>query len=158
MRIVLTSSLLVVFCLYFTPTFAAKYLLLQRLGKRGSIEFREGDYIRFKVKGSDTFNRSLILGFTKDAIRFNSYQVPLEEIEIIDISRKSFGGFQWSRLGFISMLSGGVFLVIDAINNEFTGKTAAISGGLVGGGLALTFLKKKKFKVGPRNKIEIIDL
>ena len=140
------------------PCFGAKYLLLQRLGKKGSIEFRDGDYLRFKVKGSDTYNRSLILGFTKDAIKFNSYEVPISEIEVIDISGESFGGFQWSQLGFLSILSGGIFLVIDSINNEFTSETAIISAALVGGGVALTFLKKKKFKVSPKNKIEIIDL
>jgi hypothetical protein len=138
--------------------FAARYLLLTRLGKKGSIEFRDGDHLRYKLKGDDQFHRSLILGFSDSTIIFNSYQVPLRDIEVIDIRKESFGGFQWAQLGFLGIISGGLFLVIDSINNDFSPQTGIISGSLVGSGVLLTQLKKRRFRPGKKNKMEIINI
>jgi hypothetical protein len=158
MQKVIPVVILIFGLLSISECFAAKYLLLKRLGRKGSIEFTDGEFIRYQLKGADSFQRSLILGFSDSTIIFRNYEVAIKDIAKIDIRKKSFGGFRWNQLGLLSILSGGLFLVIDSINNEFTSQTAIISSSLVGGGLILALLKQRYFKISRKHKIEIINL
>ncbi len=143
-----------------------RYLLLQKAGTQKRVIFLEGDEIRYKLRGDDQFRRNYILGLRKDTIRFHYHEVALAEIEVIDIRRKGFQNFHFDSGGNKVIIAGLLFLTADVINKELiqdepggiSGQTFAITGAIVGAGVLIKLLEKRKFRPGGRYIIDIIDL
>ena len=159
--------LLLFFLAYSQHTSAQRYLVLRKGNKpHKQIIFNEGEAIRFRLKGERFFTSSLIQGFGKDEIRFHYYRIKLNEIAEIDIDNKNFAIFNFKSLSSYLLISGPLYLTIDqfnqtAIRDEPFGinRAAAIVGGsLVGSGLMMRWLRKRRWKYTKRrHRMEIVD-
>ncbi len=96
------------------------YLELRKATKLKSFNFYPGDNIRFKIKDDFIFSRAYITGISQDMLRFNYIEVPISDIEIIDISNKSSNFFKKTG-NLISVVSVGFFF-IDMINSTLVQK------------------------------------
>lgn len=135
------------------------YLLLQKTGTPNSVVFHEGEEIRYRLRGERNFRHGLIQGFGQNVIRFHYLEVPLSEIETIDISRKEYTRFHFRSSGTKVMIAGAAFLVLDWGNQqEVSPATLTISGSMIAAGFILRLLQKRKFTPGGRYRLEIIDL
>ena len=63
-----------------------------QLGKANSFKtmsFYEGETLRFKKLNDDYFITARISGITDDNIKFNNIEIPIDEINVVDIRDKS---------------------------------------------------------------------
>ncbi len=142
------------------------YLLLKKSGTSKQVVFREGDQIRYRMRGEDHFRKGLILGLRRDTVRFHYFEVPLSDFEVIDISSHNFQNFHYSHGGDKVIIAGVLFLAADFVSQklirdeegELSPATYAISGGIIGAGFLMKLFHKRKFRPGGRYIIDIIDL
>ena len=126
---------------------AQKFLRLANAGRNGSIDYFEGDKIRFRIRDEGFFREQMILGFTEYAIKFRFFEVPLSEIEVIDIRSRN----QWVG-GKLLMIAGVGLMAADAINTTAVrGETYTLdrgvwitAGALVSAGLLMDLLRRKR--------------
>ncbi len=142
------------------------YLLLQKAGTQRTAIFREGDEIRFQLRGDNYFRKDLIQGLRRDTVRFHYYEIALTDFEVIDISKKRFQNFHFDSGGNKVIAAGLLFLAGDYINQKLiqdepggvSAQTWAISGGIIGAGFLMKLFRKRKFRPGGRFIIDIVDL
>ena len=101
-------------------TYSQYYLELRKATKLKSFNFYPGDNIRFKIKDDYMFSRAYITGISQDMLRFNYIEVPISDIETIDISNKS-SNFLKKTGYYISLVSVGIFF-IDMLNSTLVQK------------------------------------
>ena len=142
------------------------YLILMKAGTSKQVVFLEGDEIRYKLSGEDHFRKNLIVGLRRDTIRFHYHDVALSELEVIDIRHKGFQNFHYSSGGTKVIMAGLLFLAGDYVSQKLirdedgplSSGTYAISGTIIGVGLLMKLIEKKKFRPGGRFIIDIIDM
>ncbi len=153
-----TLYFLLLFLVIPGTTVAQQKLLLTKQGTKKMTYFYVGEEMKFRVKGADNFAGGTIVGFTENDIVFKEFEINKDSIAAIDVRDKHLGGFNIGQYGPSLIVAGGLLMVADLINQEqFDGETAAIAGGISGGGVVLTLLRKKLFKIGGRNKIIIVN-
>lgn len=165
-RFLCSFCLLFLFAFGFGQKVEGPYLLLQKAGSQKRVIFKEGEKIRFKVKGEDHFRKDFIVGLHGDRIRFHYQEVVLSEIEVIDIRHKEFGTFKLSPAGNKVIFAGALFIIGDYISQSLireeegglSGTTYAIGGGIISVGILMKLAKKRKFRPGRRYILDIIDL
>lgn len=158
----LLTTIVLILCPFFAKSQAR--LILYKLGSEKHYIFEVNDEIRFKIKGADYFNRTIILQFTDSSFFSEQYEVRLNEIEAVDISDKKIGG-SLATVGQFLIYAGALYAIGDVVNNELVqnnedtsyGKTAAIGGGLIVGGLLLKWPSQNVFKIKNRKRIRIIN-
>ena len=137
-----------------------------QLGKANSFKtmsFYEGETLRFKKLNDDYFITARISGITDDNIKFNNIEIPIDEINVVDIRDKSSNFMR--RFG--TYFSGGsaAYFLIDFINLSVVQRASAsevydskillgCSFG-IGIGFGLRQIKKKYFKRKKLNRIWI---
>lgn len=134
-------------------------LILSKLGKPRNIVFYEGDEIWVKVNGESNYVGGLIIGLRDSTIKFRFYEIPIREITEVDIDGLSFGGFNVGQYGPLMVASGPLYFGIDYLNQgNVTSETLLQSAALMGTGFILWNLRRKKFKVRKRNRIQIVRI
>jgi len=142
------------------------YLLLRKAGTRKQVVFKEGDEIRYRLRGENYFRKSTILGLHPDTVRFHYFEVPVSDFEVIDIKGQNFQNFHYNSGGNKVIIAGVLFVVADYVSQELirdeegglSGETYAIAGGIISVGIIMKLLEKRKFRPGGRYIIDIIDL
>ena len=119
--------------------------------------------IRFKLKDDENFTQAYITGISEDKLRFNYIEVPVSDIEIVDITRKSSNFFKSSG----KYIAGGsiAFFIIDFMNlslvqkvkyKDVYNKDLLIGCSLsFGVGALFTFVKRKYFVKKKLNRIRV---
>ena len=139
------------------------YLELKKASQTKSFKFFPGEKIRFKLKDDENFTQAYITGISEDKLRFNYIEVPVSDIEIVDIRRKSSNFFKSSG----KYIAGGsiAFFIIDFVNLSLVQKVkykdvynkdllirCSLSFGV---GALFTFVKRKYFVKKQMNRIRI---
>lgn len=147
---------------------AQRYLQLRKSGSSNRImRFAEGEEIRFRLKGDESYTRGLIQGFGEDNIRFHYKTINISNITEIDISRKYLVNRSISGASNTLFIAAGLYMATDqfnqtVINNEPAGVstgTVITSASIVSAGLLLKLFKRNKFKINKGHRIiEIVDL
>ena len=163
----LNQNILIVFILFnfsSNKIFSQKYLELRKATKLKYFSFFPGENIRFKMKDDKYFTSAKITGIVNDKLKFNTIEIPVSRIDIIDIRSKS------SNYGNIygSIISGSslAFFAIDFINlslvqranyKDVYNKSILISCsiGFSIGAILKKFGKRKYFKKNELNRIWI---
>ena len=160
-------SILFFFSLITVESYSQNYLELRKATKLKSINFFEGENIRFKQKTDEIFTYAKITGIGSNYLSFNNIQIPISNIDIIDIRSKT------SNKGraYGSLISGGSlgYFVIDFINLSIVQKSnykdvfnenilISCSIGFSIGLLVRSFAKRKLFKRKNLNRIWIKEL
>lgn len=115
--------------------------------------YQAGDEIQFKLKGEKYFNKGRIIGFSDQKIKLRFSEIAISEIQTIRVAENSRYGVE--LLSNAAITAGVFFILIDQgnqllVQDEGLGpssQTLLISGSLVGGGLLLKLLQKKKFSL-----------
>ncbi|MEM6522225.1 MAG: hypothetical protein AAGF85_07055 [Bacteroidota bacterium] len=142
---------LLLFILLFVSPLSAQYYL--QLKKRNKVihTYSSGDNIIFRLKDDKFYYDQMIMGVTDTTIKFRLYDVSIQDIELVKVpSRSSYG---LDLLSSATLTAGIFFLAIDQANQLFvqdeglgpSDEVLIISGVLVGSGLFIKLLKKKKF-------------
>jgi|TARA_B100001094_G_scaffold208060_1_gene201936 hypothetical protein len=160
-------SLLFFFSFLTLESYSQNYLELKKATQLKSINFFEGENIRFKQKDDAIFTYARLTGIGSDYLSFNNVQIPISNIDIVDIRSKT------SNKGraYGSLISGGSlgYFAIDFINLSIVQKAnykdvfnedilVSCSIGFSIGLIIRTFAKKKLFKRKNLNRIWIKEL
>ncbi len=156
-----TLVTIIIFLLSYGSIVAQSSLILKKRNKVIAI-FKEGDRLRFQLTGERFYYNHMITGFAFDKVRFNYFDLRLEEIGILHVKnpKKNIANVIY-RLG----IQGGVFfLLIDQLNqvvingDDFgpSDQTYLISGSMIAAGLLARLFVKKKFKTdGTKYHLEL---
>jgi|TARA_B100001063_G_scaffold246601_1_gene286519 hypothetical protein len=156
--------ILIILCISISnKVFTQNILELGRANSFKTMSFYEGESLRFKKSNEDYFITARISGITDDKIKFNNIEIPVSDIDVIDVREKSSNFMR--RFGtYFSGASAGYFL-IDFINLSVVQKASAadvyddkiLIGCSVGIGLGfgLRQIKRKYFKRKKLNRIWI---
>jgi len=156
--------ILIILCISISnKVFTQNILELGRANSFKTMSFYEGESLRFKKLNEDYFITARISGITDDKIKFNNIEIPVSDIDVIDVREKSSNFMR--RFGtYFSGASAGYFL-IDFINLSVVQKASAadvyddkiLIGCSVGIGLGfgLRQIKRKYFKRKKLNRIWI---
>jgi hypothetical protein len=156
--------ILIILCISISnKVFTQNILELGRANSFKTMSFYEGENLRFKKSNEDYFIIARISGITDDKIKFNNIEIPVSDIDVIDVREKSSNFMR--RFGtYFSGASAGYFL-IDFINLSVVQKASAadvyddkiLIGCSVGIGLGfgLRQIKRKYFKRKKLNRIWI---
>ena len=156
--------ILIILCVSISnKVFTQNILELGRANSFKTMSFYEGESLRFKKSNEDYFITARISGITDDKIKFNNIEIPVSDIDVIDVREKSSNFMR--RFGtYFSGASAGYFL-IDFINLSVVQKASAadvyddkiLIGCSVGIGLGfgLRQIKRKYFKRKKLNRIWI---
>ncbi|MAD59540.1 MAG: hypothetical protein CMB81_04315 [Flammeovirgaceae bacterium] len=156
--------ILIILCVSISnKVFTQNILELGRANSFKTMSFYEGESLRFKKSNEDYFITARISGITDDKIKFNNIEIPVSDINVIDVREKSSNFMR--RFGtYFSGASAGYFL-IDFINLSVVQKASAadvyddkiLIGCSVGIGLGfgLRQIKRKYFKRKKLNRIWI---
>ncbi len=122
--------------------------------------FSEGERIRLKLRGDDTFTSAIITGIHSDFIKFGEADtVYLEQIVKIDLRYHSNNNFKIASSGKKLIVTGIVLLIADflALNpsNTIHSGILIISSAFVSTGILLQFINNNYFKVNRKRKVTI---
>lgn len=141
-------------------------LMLQKEGTKKKTFFKSGDEIRYKLKGEDHYRRDYIVSIKDSSLIFHYNKINIDEISEIDIRKKNFIKFNFKKTGNALQLSGIMYIVLDNFNKgvvqgrelEFEEDVWLTGAVLIAAGTGVKFLHPKKFKVGGRYKLRIINI
>jgi len=164
MRLILTSTIL--FFLLTGNLFAQNVLMLEKTGSNKRTFFKSGDEIRYKLENEDHFRRDYIVSLKDSSIVFHYNKIDIDEIEVVDISKKDFIKVNLKKIGTLLQVSGGFYILLDQFNKtvvqgkewEFEEDVWITGAVLVAAGTAIKFLHPRKFKVGRKYKLRIINI
>lgn len=132
-------------------------LILTKLGKRKQITFNEGDEIWLKINNESNYVGGLIIGLRDSTIKFRYFEIPVKEITEVNIDGMSFGGFNVGQYGPVIMGGGPIYLGIDYLNQgDVTTSTLIQAASITTIGYVLWKIRRKKFKVRKRNRLQIV--
>lgn len=138
-------------------SFGQQFLMYQK-NKYQKIYFKPGDFISFKIKDDRFKITDQIKKLEDNQIVFDFYKVHLDEITHFYIDDDT---QNWSSGALSNLLpiAGTGYLLLDVINTgDFYPNTMIISGSMVGTGLLVKWLTKKKTRLKGSRKLMIINI
>lgn len=161
-----SASFLVLFLLFAISTFGQNVLMLDKSGTRKKTFFKSGDDIRYKLKGEDHFRQDYIVSIKDSSLIFHYNKININEISTIDIRNKNFIKFNLKQAGTLLQISGAMYIVLDQFNKnvvqgrewEFEDDVWITGAVLIAAGTGVKFLHPRKFKVGGRYNLRIINI
>lgn len=143
-----------------------RILVLKKSGKAKSIRFALGNAINFKLKNDKIIYSGIITQLSDSSFKLTNQEmigkeIPINTVEQI-IDYKKGQGFK--LISRILIYAGAGFLVVDAFNRAINSdvpfineRTVTASGILMGTGILLIPLTRKKYKIGPERTLKILD-
>jgi len=133
--------------------YAQKQLVLVKKNKILA-RIGEGEYIRFKRKDRDNYNRGIIEGIHQDYFRIGDDTTYLYNVAAVDTKGRATSGFKIRQSGVILMVAGGIlFLTEAAHSNQADSGVLIVSGAFMATGLAMQFFNDDTFKISRKKKI-----
>ena len=78
--------ILIILCISISnKVFTQNILELGRANSFKTMSFYEGESLRFKKSNEDYFITARISGITDDKIKFNNIEIPVSDIDVIDV-------------------------------------------------------------------------
>ena len=137
------------------------HLVLRKNGFRDKLNFLSGDMITFIRQGNEFAEEFYIQGIGIDYIIVNGQVVPLKNISCVIRLRS---GFNFRASGGALMGAGPLYLLIGAVNNLFqhispvpTVSNLVVAGSLVTAGLLLPRFQVKKYPLGRRYSLLVVQ-
>jgi len=145
---------------------AQNILILEKTGTKKKTTFKSGDFIRYKLKDQDHYLQDHIVSVKDSSLVFHYNKVSINEIEAIDISKKRFAPIDLKKIGTLMQVVGIGYIAIDNLNRyvvqgeeyEFDESVWILGGSLFVAGTGMKLLRPRKFKVGGRFRIRVIDI
>jgi hypothetical protein len=140
------------------PSFGQN-LLMFKSGKHIAY-YKAGDVLSFRIKGDPSKMTDEIRGFQDSLIVFKHNKVDVREITNVYLDKKSrmWYFFKYKYEVLLPML-GGAYLVLDVLNTgEVNKETLIISGSLIGAGLLARVLISKRYKIGGKRMLRILEV
>lgn len=160
-KVMRTNLLLGLFLILTVPLFAQKTVVVEKIGTSRRQLFSEGDFFRIKANCPDTLLEGTLCDISDSTVTVCGWRPVV--VKIKDISRvykkfrfpARFGKF----LGVGGVTLFAIIMVNHLINNEqvFTQDMFIIAGSMIGAGLISISLSEKKYRMGDRWKIKIMD-
>ncbi|OAV43529.1 hypothetical protein [Lewinella sp. 4G2] len=160
MRLLLALTLVLFLC---TCGSAQKVMLLEKVGKAGTERVYEGETLRFKMQGDNFWQEGRIEEMRPDiqALVINDRFILLENIHSLHrgstfgkaagLSLMTFG-VVWTTIGLLGYNTDG-----DPDSQISGGQLAVGAGSFATGYILNRFLGQKKFKLGRKKRLRIID-
>jgi hypothetical protein len=150
------------------PAISQKYLLLSKATGRLRYEIFPGQPLRYKLQDDKSYQQDIIRGLGKDEIYFTIDTVNINDIRTVDVSKLNPSrGISLNRWGTAFITSGVLLVFFDGFhdtvmleeNIEIDDSIWIASGSLVGAGILMKILKRRKFRVDRKNNlIQIIEV
>jgi len=129
------------------------------------VKITEGEYIRFKRKDRDYFDKGFIAGIHLDYFRVGEDTVYIYDVEKIDMRGRPNVGFKTAHIGVAFIIAGttlflGDLITVTAVQGQeytFNRGVTTVAAALVGTGVAMQFINNEYFKIGRKKKITIMD-
>ena len=145
---------------------AQNVLMLEKIGSNKKAIYKSGDEIKYKHIGENHFRQDNIVSIKDSSIVFHYNKIGLEEITEIDIRKKNFININLKSIGTKMQVAGAFYIVLDQFNKtvvqgnewEFEQDVWITGAVLVAAGTVVKFLHPRKFKVGGRYKLHIINI
>jgi hypothetical protein len=140
---------------------AQKTLLVEKIGRSAKYYSHVGDKIKVKTLENKTIFNGVLTEIRDSSITISSISNNLINVADITYVYRQFPGIR--RLGFYLMGFGGVIFLVIAVNNlinnnqVFTQYAFIVSGSFIGAGLISLALSEKRYKIGTRWKVKILD-
>lgn len=156
--------ILVSLFLFTTICEAQKYLVLDsyRLVGFKRVRYAEGDQISFRLSGFKTKYSGEILAINDSLIHLKGMDVAIKTIDRVYRER---GNFLTQSFSKVFMWSGIGFIILDTGNNLLSKRTKVVDeralvvgGSLIGLGLTIKLLSIKKYKIGNKHTLKVIDV
>jgi len=138
-----------------TPSLAYSQRQLVLIKKSKTVlRLNEGEYIRFKRKDRDHYNKGVIQGIHRDYFTIGEDTTYYYNVAVVDVSGRAVSGFKVRQSGMVLIAAGAVLLIANASNSDKIDKEVAIvSGAFVVTGLFMQFVNDDLFKIGRKKKI-----
>lgn len=137
------------------------HLVLRKNGYRDKLNFLAGDPITFIREGNGFAEEYYIDGISTRSIIVNGQEVPISRIDCLIYRRK---GFNFRSSGRALLVAAPGYLIIGAINNLFqrispvpTLNNLVVAGSLASAGALLPLFQVRKFKLGKRYSLIIVE-
>ena len=136
-------------------------LVISKFGRSGKIVIYPETVISFRLDGDERSYRSTITGLKDSTIIFEKYDVDLHQIRSIRLDLDP----KLKNYSEVLIAAGTIFFLADMINSTVVAGdepsinkgVAAISTGLVGGGIFLRFVKRRNFNLRKKWRASIIE-
>ncbi len=137
------------------------HLVIRKNGFRDKLNFLAGDPIMFIRDGNTVAEEYYLQGIGTDFIIANGQEIPIRKINCV-IHRRM--GFNFRSSGGALLAAAPAYLLIGAVNNLFqkispvpTVTNLVVAGSMATAGLLLPRLQVKKYKLGRRYSIIIVQ-
>lgn len=145
------------------PSFAQKKLQVDRFGKKKAMYYQVGETLHFRLVGDDFFYALPIrdMDAEKQVLIFQTGEIKIKDIVEIKKfrNRGAVNGFSYAFISFGTVWSAFTFIGAVAGGPPVTVATAIIGGGfIVLGGLIKWLFTKRKYKIGGKRNMRVIDL
>jgi len=158
MKTLVCFLLMIIFSI---SSIAQKTLLVEKIGRSSKYYYHVGDKIKVKTLENKTVYNGVLTEIRDSSITISSISGNLISVADITYVYRQFPGIR--RLGFYLMGFGGVIFLVIAVNNlinndqVFTQYAFIVSGSFIGAGLISLALSEKRYKIGTRWKVKILD-
>ena len=158
MKTLVCFLLMIIFSI---SSIAQKTLLVEKIGRSAKYYYHVGDKIKVKTLENKTVYNGVLTEIRDSSITISSISGNLISVADITYVYRQFPGIR--RLGFYLMGFGGVIFLVIAVNNlinndqVFTQYAFIVSGSFIGAGLISLALSEKRYKIGTRWKVKILD-
>lgn len=137
------------------------HLILKRKNLTNLHHYLPGDQITY-IRDGNTFDESgTIQGIGPDRIIIGGQEIPVNTIETVFYNRT---GFNFKAGGTTIALASPLYLALGALNSLIRGERPlwvplnfAVAGGIVASGLAIRSLQVKKYKIGSKYQLRVVQ-
>lgn len=152
--------LLLILLVAFSGVFAQKTLVLEKIGTSTRYAFHLGDNVKIRTKKQNVIVKSYLWNLTDSSVTIG----PRTTIPLSDISAVYKHYYFQNLMTRILFYAGAGYFILDSFNNlinreqVFVPQTMIISGSLIGVSMAIIPLGQKKYRIGIRWKLKIMDI
>lgn len=152
--------LLLILLAAFSGVFAQKTLVLEKIGTSTRYAFHLGDNVKIRTKKQNVIVKSYLWNLTDSSVTIG----PRTTIPLSDISAVYKHYYFQNLMTRILFYAGAGYFILDSFNNlinreqVFVPQTMIISGSLIGVSMAIIPLGQKKYRIGIRWKLKIMDI
>lgn len=145
------------------PCFSQKILALDRSGHVKRVRFDVEDEVKLWLP--DTIAEGQIDYIGETSITVNGKEIHIADITAIKYAKNGFGAALLKQAMVKFPIAGGALLLFDVVNgavdpkySRFTPGIVITAGALILSGPIAYFLVYRKYKIGQRNQLKILDL